>query len=297
MRQERWLVTGASGQLGGHLLGRLVGEVSPSQILALAGKGELSETGVQVARIDLADPEDLRGCVAAHRPTHLLHVGAMTSVAEGHARLDDAHRINVEATHTLAQAARSVRARFVFSSTDMVFDGEAAPYREDDPPSPISHYGRTKAEAERVAADFDDTLVVRMPLMYGFARGPRHTTFAQQVAALHEGRPLRLFTDEFRTPIWLADAATALIALARSNQTGIIHLAGPQRLSRYEMVEHVARLLNIPEPQLVPTSRLSIDAPEPRPADLSLDGTRFVNLFPNLAPGPIRAEVFGAATR
>ena len=107
-----------------------------------------------------------------------------------------------------------------------------------------------------------------------------------------EGRPLRLFTDEFRTPIWLADAAIALIALARSDQTGIIHVAGPKRLSRYEMVEQVARLLNIPEPQLVPTSRLSTDAPEPRPADLSLDGSRFVTLFPNLAPGPIRAEVF-----
>jgi dTDP-4-dehydrorhamnose reductase len=221
----------------------------------------------------------------------------MTSVAEAHARPDDAHRINVEATRTLAQAARSVGARFVFSSTDMVFDGEAAPYRETDTPRPVSHYGRTKAEAEWVAADFDDTLVVRLPLMYGFARGPRDTTFAQQVAALGEGRPLRLFTDEFRTPIWLADAAVALIALGRSDQTGIIHVAGPKRLSRYEMVEQCARLLDIRDPQLVPTSRLSIDAHEPRPADLSLDGTRFVSLFPNLAPGPVRAEVFGAAMR
>ena len=294
MPKERWIVTGASGQLGGHLLHHLVRSASTPSVLALPGRGDVAETGVRAARIDLTRADGLRRCVKGHRPTHVLHVGAMTSVADAHARPDVAHCVNVVATRILAEAAQNVGARFILSSTDMVFDGEAAPYREDDPPSPISNYGRTKAEAERVTAYFDDTLVVRLPLMYGFACGPRNTTFAQQVAALGEGRPLRLFTDEFRTPIWLADAAVALIALARSDQTGIIHVAGPKRLSRYEMVEQCARLLDIRDSQLVPTSRLSIDAHEPRPADLSLDGTRFVSLFPNLAPGPIRAEVFGA---
>ena len=171
----------------------------------------------------------------------------------------------------------------------MVFAGDNAPYRESDPPSPRNRYGWTKVAAERELARLEDTLTVRVPLMYGFACTHRETTFAKQIAALRGGQPLRLFTDEYRTPLWLHDAARALIALARSDLTGVIHVAGPERLSRFEMVARFARLLNIPDPNLEPVSRLSIDTPEPRPEDLSLDGSRFVGLFPDLSPRPIHA--------
>ena len=114
----------------------------------------------------------------------------------------------------------------------------------------------------------------------------------KQIAALRSGEPLRLFTDEYRTPVWLADAARALIGLARSELTEIIHVTGPERLSRLEMIEQFARLMGVADAKLKTASRLSVDAPEPRPEDLSLDGSRLAQLFPGLGPGPIRAEVF-----
>lgn len=290
MAGQRWLITGASGQLGGHIVRQLTQEVAGAKILALAGKGEVGTTGVRVSRVDLADLDALRRCVMDFRPTHIAHVGALTAVGECYARPKAATRINTEATRVLAQAAAHCGARLVFSSTDMVFSGEAAPYRESDSPSPLSHYGRTKVAAERELAGLNYTLTIRLPLMYGFACTQRETTFARQIAALRSGQPLRLFTDEYRTPLWLPDAAAALIALARSDVTGIIHVSGPERLSRFEMVARFAQLLNIRNPRLEPVSRLSIDAAEPRPQDLSLDGSRFVELFPQLAPVLIRAE-------
>ncbi len=292
MRPQRWLITGASGQLGGHVVRRLAGEVPAPHVLALAGKGDVAQAGGTVERIDLADLDGLRACVKAHQPTHVIHAGAMTSVADAFAQPERATCVNTRATQALVEAAVGVGARFLFCSTDMVFDGAAAPYHESDAPAPLSHYGRTKADAEQLVLALPGTLAVRLPLMYGFACGRRDTTFARQMAALRQGQPLRLFVDEFRTPIWLGDAAAAVVALARGGVGGIIHVAGPRRMSRYEMVEEFAGLLNIPEPRLVPIPRSSADAAEPRPEDLSLDGTRFVELFPNLAPGPIRWEVF-----
>lgn len=292
MSTQRWLISGASGQLGGHVLAQLAAETSAPEIMALAGSGPVVDAGVAVQRVDLGDTAALRGCARSFRPTHIVHLGALTAVADAHARPRAAERVNVGATRVLAETAAELRARLVFTSTDMVFDGAAAPYRESDPPTPVSHYGRTKAAAEQALATVERALTVRVPLMYGFSRTPRETTFARQIAALRNNDPLRLFTDEFRTPIWLADAAAAIIALARSDLTGVIHVAGRERLSRFEMVERFAGVLGIAEPNLVATSRLSIASSEPRPADLSLDGTRLVELFPSLAPGPIRAAVF-----
>lgn len=292
MADERWLVTGASGQLGGHLVARLSDtDVAPT-ISALTRGGDVGVGGIEPVAIDLRDAASLRAHVAAFQPTHVLHVGAMTAVGEAYANPQEATRINSVATEVLAEAASSVDARFVFTSTDMVFDGASAPYKEDDAVCPLSHYGRTKAEAEGCLARLDRALVVRLPLMYGFPVARRPGTFAGQVAALRSGESLRLFTDEYRTPLWLADAAVALIALARSQETGVIHVAGPERLSRFEMGERFAECLGIGEPRIVAASRLDIDSAEPRPEDLSLDGSRFNALFPDVNPAPIRKAVF-----
>jgi dTDP-4-dehydrorhamnose reductase len=282
-REERWLVTGASGQLGGHILRELAADGTDKEVLALAGRGAVDQS-VQVLRVDLRDENALRGTVDNFRPTHVVHAGAMTAVSDACERPKEAERINIYATRVLADAAQLCAARFVFISTDMVFDGTAAPYRESDQPRPVSQYGRTKAAAELLLANRTDVLTVRLPLMYGFACGGRETTFSKQVAALRRGEPLKLFVDEWRTPIWVADAARAVIGLARSTISGLIHVAGPERLSRYELIERTAALLGIANPQLESVSRLSIAATEPRPADLSLDCSTFRSQFPALAP-------------
>lgn len=302
---ERWIITGASGQLGGHVL-RALRAVRPSgSLLALAGRGGLAISDIPLSRIDLRNGAALRELVAAYRPTHVLHLGAMTSVAECRQRPDDARKVNVDATRALAEAAAASRARFVFASTDMVFAGDGAPYAESAEPDAVSVYGRSKIEAEQAlkreggaaaqgeagaAAGRAGGLIVRLPLLYGLPATERATTFAQQIAALRAGEPLRLFDDEYRTPLALVDAARALVGLARSGATGVLHVAGPERLSRLELIERVAAALGIAGARLDGVSRVSSDAPEPRPEDLSLDASRFLREFADLAPRPLSHE-------
>jgi len=295
MAGERWLVTGASGFLGGHVLRRLGADAAVSDVLALAGRGQVVPSRADVRRVDLADADACVHALAAFRPTHVAHVGAMTAVGDCYQSPEKARAANTEATIRLAQAAAADGARFVFSSTDMVFDGSAAPYRESDAPSPLSVYGRSKADAEAGLHGLRGVVVARIPLMFGFACTARPGTFASQIAALRGGQPLRLFEDEHRTPIWVVDAARAMVALARSGVEGVIHVAGPERLSRYELIARSAAILGVSTGSLSRISRTSIAAAEPRPADLSLDGRRFAAEFPAQAPGPLRAEVFEEA--
>jgi dTDP-4-dehydrorhamnose reductase len=248
------------------------------------------DCGVSVHRIDLRDRAAVWDCVDGLRPTHVLHLGGVSTVAAAYADPESARRINVETTTALAERTARHGGRLVFASTDMVFDGAAAPYREDDRPDPLSEYGRSKALAEQAVRAVEHTLVVRLSLMYGFPRTPRATTFAKQVESLRRGESLRLFTDEFRTPMSFGDAAAAMIAVCRAGQTGVLHLGGPERLSRYDMVMQFARVLGVENTRFTAASRLSVDSPEPRPADLSLDMSRLREQFPGLVPGPIRPE-------
>lgn len=289
---ERWLITGASGQLGAWLINRLSQDIAPKRILGLVRR-EVGETFGHATRIaELTDFDSLRAITADFKPTHVIHTAAMTSAADCYRNPDLATRINTDATAALAESAAALNARFIFISTDMVFAGDRAPYHESDQTNPLSHYGRTKAAAEQRLANLRHTAIVRLPLMYGFPAIPRTTTFQNQIEALKQRKPLRLFADEFRTPIWLRDTAAGVIAVARDTFTGTIHLAGPERLSRFEMVERFAAHLHIDNPQLESVSRTTATDPEPRPADLSLDYKFFIQRFPHLQPNAISAAAF-----
>ncbi|MCB9850204.1 MAG: SDR family oxidoreductase [Phycisphaerales bacterium] len=293
MNRNRWLITGAAGQLGGHVL-RALREHSPTAaVLALTRPGGHSLPGVDAAAIDLANHIALAAAIDEFRPTHVLHLGGVTAVGDAWRDPQRATAVNTDATRMIAECAGKLGARVVFSSTDMVFSGENAPYDEDDAPAPLSQYGKSKAAAEQAVRDLPGVIAVRLPLMYGFPATQRDTTFIKQVAAMRAGEPLNLFTDEYRTPIALTDAAQAVIALATSEITGLIHVAGPERLSRYDMGARFAAALGNRAAQLVPTSRLSIEAAEPRAEDLSLVGDRFNDIFPHHAPRPITARSLG----
>jgi dTDP-4-dehydrorhamnose reductase len=137
------------------------------------------------------------------------------------------------AAHNLARAAQQIGAHLTFLSTDCVFDGTRAPYTEDVPPAPTSPYGTAKAEAEQiVVSECPHSLIVRTSLIYGFTPANRQVGWiADKLAA---GETVTLFTDELRHPIWANNLAEALIEIATRRTLGILHIAGPEALSRYE---------------------------------------------------------------
>jgi len=272
-----WLVTGAGGQLGSVLLKELiaagedvVGTVSPH--------GPCPPQGETIP-LDLADVDGLGAFIRDRQPQYIIHTAAVTSVMVAYEHPGRARNINVNATAALAAAAAEIHARLVFTSTDLVFDGTTAPYQETSPPMPTSIYGKTKVEAEEQLAKYANAAVVRLPLMVGLSAVDRPTTFRNQLQALQQQQPLKLFQDEFRSPIALNDAARACMDIARSDFSGIIHAGGPQRLSRLEIGLALARSLNIAPDAIVPTCQIDMRFPEPRPMDVSLDSSLFERTF------------------
>ncbi|MDH5675449.1 MAG: SDR family oxidoreductase [Myxococcales bacterium] len=263
----KWLITGAGGQLGSVTL-RTLQERGEDALGLVSPRGPRPQCGRAIS-LDLAQPDALRRLLETERPSHVIHAAAVTSPAQAHASPERAWAVNVEAVEVLARASQQLGARLVVLSTDMVFDGLAAPYDEWAETNPRSVYGRTKVAAE------DRTLrsagvVLRSPLLYGLPAAPRPNTLQGQIRALRHGEELVLYHDEYRTPLWLEDAAAIVIEVARSRLKGVVHMAGPQRLSRLAMGRALARVLGVHSPRILSRSCRDAPDPEPRAPDLSL---------------------------
>jgi dTDP-4-dehydrorhamnose reductase len=273
-----FFVTGAGGALGSVLLRDLLranhsveGMVSPTGPVPFNGN---------VWSADLADSRTYRERVLALAPKVIVHLGAVAQPADAFRDPERARKINVESTVVLLALADKVGAHFLYASSDLVFDGEEAPYDEDDAPEPTSVYGRTKLEAESHVLTYRRGLVLRFPLMYGLPEASRKPSFFETtLERLRRGQRIRLFTDEIRSALWLDDAARACLHVAGTELRGVLHLGGPERLSRFEMGERIVTALGMSRELLEPASRTELDAIEPRARDVSLDSTRYTALI------------------
>jgi dTDP-4-dehydrorhamnose reductase len=274
----RWLITGASGQLGGYLLRELQGTSAYILAWSHARSGELF--GFALHSVDLGQRDRVVDAFKEARPDAVLHLAAYSAVGDCYRNPDHAHRINTDGTLLLAELASAAGARMVYVSTDMVFDGSKGHYREGDVAKPLSVYGRSKLAPEAGVLAAPRCTVARVSLMFGPTLIGRPYFFDQQLHKMQDGLAVSWFEDEWRSPLALQTAAQALLVLARSDVTGLLHLGGPQRMSRLEMGLQLAAVYGLDPALVIPAKQASVSTPEPRPRDLSLDSAKWRGLFP-----------------
>ena len=277
----RVLLTGAGGFLGSALHDELVARGHELIPVRRPRPGERA--------MDLALPGAGARLVEAAAPDALLHAAAIADLAPCAADPARARRVNAEAPAELAAACARRGARMLQVSTDQVFDGTRAGWREEDPPAPQHVYGASKLEGERgVLAAYPGALVVRLALLTGRAPVGRRSMQSELVETLARGARPRLFTDEWRTPLAVADAARALADLLERDACWSggpldapgrrLHLGGPERLTRLELGRRVATAAGF-DPALCLGSTRTESGMTDRPADLSLDSLRCVSLL------------------
>ena len=193
-----------------------------------------------------------------------------------------ARRVNVDVTATLAELAADIP--LVFFSTDLVFDGRAGNYEGSLPVNPLNVYARTKLESERLLLTNPRHLVIRSALNGGNSPTGDRGFNEQLRRQFQSGQTLRLFTDEFRCPIPAVITARAVWELIAKNQTGLYHIAGAERLSRWD----IGRLIAARWPQLHPKIERETSKNyqgTPRPADVSLNCAKVQKVLSFRLPG------------
>ncbi len=240
-------MTGGSGYLGSEVLRRARAQGWDAVGWAFSQPG--------LPSVDVRDPAAVERALERASPDAVVHTAYLQ---EG----PGARSVTVEGAENVARAARG--ARLVHLSTDVVFDGRRpGGYSEDDEPAPITDYGRSKAEAERlVAAAHREALVVRTSLIVGGPGAPPGKHERLRPGAVYH-------TDELRCPVQLGDLARALLELVELDVSGPLHVAGEDVVSRYELACLVAASRG-----LDPGEIRGGPAPPGRPLDCALDSRR-----------------------
>jgi len=268
MPLRRVLVTGAAGLLGGRVAALLAERFEVSA----ARHHAAPPAGLAAVELDLLEEASLDGALERTRPDAVVHCAAEGNPDRCEREPRPAERLNVEATAELARACRRRGLRLVALSTDLVFAGERAFVSEADAPGPLLVYGRTKLAGEDAAlAEAPDAAVLRVALVAGRGHGAKGTSTESVAWALRAGRPLRLFTDQFRTPIDSFSVAGAVVRALERPVAGRFHLGGPERLSRYDLGRRVAHVLGLDEGGITPATVADMPQEARRPADTSLD--------------------------
>ena len=255
------VVTGPTGQLG-TAFGRL-----------LEGREvrNLSET-----ELDFKHLEEIPRALAAIGPSMVINCAAYTAVDAAEEDEGTARIVNATAVGALAAACADIGARFVTFSTDYVFDGTSADgYVESDRPNPMSAYGRTKLEGERLALDRNpDALVVRTSWLLSGT----HANFAATMIELIGRGPVRVVDDQRGRPTLVDDLARATVDAVGRGATGILHLANEGITTWYGLAREVASIAGLDPERVTPCSTDEFPRPAPRPADSVLNSERLAEL-------------------
>ncbi|MCG8380593.1 MAG: SDR family oxidoreductase [Gammaproteobacteria bacterium] len=285
--KNKLLITGASGFLGRVACSYFAQD--GWEVYGVTHQQPLDIHGVRALSCDLTDPVDCKALFETVSPGAVLHLAAMSKPDACEQNPQESQRINVDASARLASLCADHQAKLVFTSTDLVFSGDNAPYEEDDPVEPINRYGEQKVRAEEaINWLYPEATIARMPLMFGPGT-PRKPSFTEQlVISLQQQKTMHLFTDEYRTVVNAETAVQGLnVALDQPGTT--LHLGGKERWSRYAFGQLVAELMGQSADVFQPVKLSDIQTAAHRPADASMNSQRAFQL--GYSPASVRDQL------
>jgi len=227
--------------------------------------------GMKSLGADLSDPVETRRIFLDVKPSIVVHCAAATNVDWCEEHPEEAHRINVKMPATIAEIAAQSDVQLLYVSTDSVFDGERGNYAETDIPAPVNVYAKTKLQGEREVLRRNPAASLARVSLYGWNAQNKESLAEWILKQLTLGNVVPGFSDVHFCPVLANDVAEVIFALLDQNLTGIYHIVGSERVSKYEFARRVASTFGLDPGQVVPTRLADAKLRAQRPLDTSLN--------------------------
>ncbi|MCB0408710.1 MAG: NAD(P)-dependent oxidoreductase [Flavobacteriales bacterium] len=264
----RILVTGSNGLLGQKLVKLLANKEGIELLATSKGANRISkQEGYTYQSLDITKEREIKDVFDSFKPTVVINTAAMTNVDACENDKELCWDLNVNAVKYQIAAAEKHQAHFIHLSTDFVFDGEAGPYKEEDVPNPLSYYGLSKYEAEKLVQNAKTKWsIVRTIIVYGVVEDmSRSNIVLWAKEALEKGNPLTIVDDQFRSPTLAEDLAMGCWLIAEKGAEGIYHISGKDTMSIIELVNRVADFYGLDKSIITPISSSSLNQTAKRP--------------------------------
>ncbi|MEL4281402.1 SDR family oxidoreductase [Shewanella mangrovisoli] len=277
------MVTGATG-----LLGRaVVKQLTAVGHRVIATGFSRAEAGTH--RLDLTQAAEVEAFIAREQPEVIVHCAAERRPDVSERSPEHALALNLSASQTLAEVAKTHQAWLLYISTDYVFDGTTPPYAEDAAPNPVNFYGESKLQGETCVLNIDSGFaVLRLPILYGEVTQLSESAVLVLINQLLDSRPQRVDHWAIRSPTSTADIANAIAKLILRqlhavDVSGIYHFSATQTMTKYQMLLSLGELLGIDSAHLLPEQTPMDSAKRPQDCTLSCGRLAELGIYSELA--------------
>lgn len=247
--KKKILVTGANGLLGQKLVYALAGRNDVELIATSRGENRIiKKDGYTYESLDISDKADVERVFRKYMPDAVINTAAMTNVDACESNKEECWKLNVTAVQYMVDILGSLSSsnsrlpHFIHLSTDFIFDGEDGPYDETARPNPLSYYGLSKYEAEKIVqASKVPWAIARTIIVYGIVDNMSRSNIVLWAKdALGKGQTINVVDDQFRSPTLAEDLAEGCILIALKEAQGIYNISGKDTMSILELVHRVA---------------------------------------------------------
>lgn len=253
------LITGGSGFLGQYLNIELSMQY---EILTLYNETPRNCKLFNSQQVDICDSKKISELFETFKPNIVIHTAAISSPAKASELPPKlVFETNVKSSETIAELCSKNKSKLIYTSTDLVYAGYRGSHlKEDAKLIPISLYAETKLMGEeKIKSIFDDFIILRTALMFGFGLNGTSCFFQEMYFKLKANKKVRVFTDQFRSPISVLEAARIIKKICELDiKNKIINLGGPERLSRYDLALKLCNIAQLDEKLLEKISMYEI---------------------------------------
>ncbi len=283
---KKILITGSNGMLGKDIV-----EVLPEEkdflIYGFDKRFNLKIPKDQQIIGDLTDFDFLREEINKIKPDIIVHCAAIVNlnICEENKKAADA--LHCEVTNILS-SFKSKSTKFIYISTDSVFDGKSGDYTETDTPNPINYYAKSKLKGERIALQNNKNTIIVRTNIYGFNYPLGNSLAEWAIKNLKQGKSINGFTDTIFNAIYTKQLARIIMYLIQSNYIGILNIAGNEYVSKYEFLLLLAKVFNYSPDLIIKSSSNDMNFIVSRPQNTSLNISNLnnvINEIPNLNEG------------
>jgi dTDP-4-dehydrorhamnose reductase len=277
---KKILVTGAFGQLGTSLC-----EVLSNKSILATGRIITTTEKYRSVELDITNQKNVEELIHNYKPDIIIHLAAMTDVDGCEKDPEIAFDINVRATENLL---KNFRGKFIYISTDYVFDGEEGPYSEDDKVNPVSVYGKTKLYGESLIKESDiDWVILRSNIIFSYNDRTKASFVNWVVDSLKRKQIITVVNDQWNNPTWTNDLANVISMIIKKNISGLYHYGGGDFLNRLEFAKMIASAFSLDRELIQPITTPELNWLAQRPLKSGLY-TNKIELDLGIEPFPIQ---------
>jgi dTDP-4-dehydrorhamnose reductase len=265
---KKILIIGVSG-----LLGNKIYNLAKNNYQVFGTYNTHKPSMENVYQLDVTKRADVFKLIENIKPDFVIDTHALHNVDYCELHPEEAWLVNVEGTKNVAEACRTFGCKYVFISTDYVFDGKkATPYTEKDKPNPLNYYAKTKLIAEEAIKILTtDYIIARTAVLFGVGGLGKEPFALWLIKKLKNGEEVKAVIDQYNNPTLVDSLAKILLTLCENDKVGLFHIAGKTNLNRYEFSLKIAETFGLNKELIKSITTPELNQVAPRPRKVALD--------------------------